>query len=155
MKNEAVQQIEQHYQIRFPQAYLDFADRAGQQAYNFTTAAGFIDWEIQFMMLDEHFITTNQELVDECNPDPEHLIPFAWSVSSGNNYLLDYRHHPDEPRVLLMDHDEAVVREDAVEMTDTPEQAQQMMEENVAPIADNIQAFLDALTEYDEDEEIE
>ena len=73
--------------------------------------------------------------MDEVNPDPQRIIPIAWSVSSGNNYLLDYREDKEAPSVLVMEHELAMVREDAESEAETLEDAQQLMEENVKSIA--------------------
>ncbi|MEC0248695.1 SMI1/KNR4 family protein [Paenibacillus chitinolyticus] len=141
MKNHALKKIEQYYGIVFPSDYLSFLQNAEQQGYNFVENGDVTDWEVRFSELDERFIETNRSLVDEVNPDPKRLIPFAWSVSSGNNYLFDYRTNPSCPAVVLMDHEEAMVREDAESESESLEEAQELMEQNVREIAGNFAEF--------------
>ncbi|MGW9124534.1 SMI1/KNR4 family protein [Paenibacillus chitinolyticus] len=148
MKNHAWKKIEQYYGIVFPSDYLNFLQKAEQQGYNFVENGDVTDWEIRFSELDERFIETNRSLVDEVNPDPKRLIPFAWSVSSGNNYLLDYRTNPSSPAVVLMDHEEAMVREDAESESETLEEAQELMEQNVRKAANNFAEFAARLQPY-------
>ncbi|MFS0838083.1 SMI1/KNR4 family protein [Paenibacillus sp. 1P03SA] len=148
MENQSVKKIEQHYGIVFPSDYLNFLQNVQKRGYNFVENGDFTDWEVRFSELDERFIQTNRDLTDEVNPDPKRLIPFAWSVSSGNNYLFDYRTNPSSPAVVLMDHDEAMVREDAESESETPEEAQELMEQNVREIAGSFAEFASRLQAY-------
>ncbi|MCY9589169.1 SMI1/KNR4 family protein [Paenibacillus chitinolyticus] len=148
MKNHAWKKIEQYYGIVFPSDYLNFLQKVEQHGYNFVENGDVTDWEIRFSELDERFIETNRSLVDEVNPDPKRLIPFAWSVSSGNNYLFDYRTNLSCPAVVLMDHEEAMVREDAESESETLEEAQELMEQNVRKAADNFAEFAARLQPY-------
>lgn len=116
-----------------------------ERGYNFIENGDFTDLEVRFSELDERFIETNRNLVEDANPDPERLIPFAWSVSSGNNYLFDYRTIPSCPSVVLMDHEEAMVREDAEIESETPEEAQELMEQNVREVAGSFAEFASRL----------
>ncbi|WP_411347643.1 DUF2625 family protein [Paenibacillus sp. WLX2291] len=136
-----IDEIEQHYSICFPLDYLAFVRQSGDQAYQFTEEGGQTDWEIHFSALDGQFIANNQAMVNDVNPDPQRIIPIAWSMSSGNNYLLDYRYNPAEPAVLLLEHEEAMVREDAEAEADSPEEAQQLLEGNVRKVADHFGQF--------------
>ncbi|MFC9776271.1 SMI1/KNR4 family protein [Paenibacillus chitinolyticus] len=148
MKNHTLEKIEQYYGIVLPSDYLNFLQKVEQQGYNFVENGDVTDWEVRFSELDERFIETNRSLVDEVNPDPKRLIPFAWSVSSGNNYLFDYRTNPSSPAVVLMDHEEAMVREDAESESETLEEAQELMEQNVRKAADNFAEFAARLQPY-------
>ncbi|KQY82754.1 hypothetical protein ASD24_15375 [Paenibacillus sp. Root52] len=134
--------IQDHYGVVFPQEYLDFQQANSSSSFNLMESGEVMDWQIRFSALDDQFITNNIQMVDEVNPDPKRIIPIAWSVSSGNNYLLDYRKHSARPAVLLMEHEEAIVREDAESETDTPEGAQRLMEGNVREIADSFASFI-------------
>ncbi|MBV6714853.1 SMI1/KNR4 family protein [Paenibacillus chitinolyticus] len=148
MENNTLKKIEQHYGIVFPSDYLSFLQNAEKQGYNFVENGDVTDWEVRFSELDERFIETNRNLVDDVNPDPKRLIPFAWSVSSGNNYLFDYRTNPSSPSVVLMDHEEAMVREDAESESETPEEAQELMEQNVREIVGSFAEFAARLQAY-------
>ncbi|MDM5276281.1 SMI1/KNR4 family protein [Paenibacillus silvae] len=136
-----VSRIQQHYGIIFPQDYLEFIRRHDGVSFDLMQGTEVQDWDIRFHALNNQFIVNNTELVDEVNPDPQRIIPIAWSVSSGNNYLLDFRQNEERPSVLLMEHEMAMVREDAESEAETSEEAQQMMEENVQPIAAHFGAF--------------
>ncbi|WP_128103055.1 SMI1/KNR4 family protein [Paenibacillus sp. DCT19] len=140
--------IQDYYGVVFPQEYLDFQQTNSGSSFNLMESGEVTDWQIRFSELDDQFITNNIQVVNDVNPDPKRIIPIAWSVSSGNNYLLDYRKHSACPVVLLMEHEEAMVREDAESETDTPEEAQQLMEENVRVIADSFASFLAKLRAY-------
>ncbi|QOS82330.1 SMI1/KNR4 family protein [Paenibacillus sp. JNUCC31] len=140
-----IDNIQNHYGIVFPHEYVEFQREADGQAFDVIENGEVIDWEIRFSALDEQFIVNNINLVDNVNPDPRRIIPFAWSVSSGNNYLLDYRKNSESPAVLVMVHEEAMVREDAESESETPEEAQQLLEENVREIAANFNAFIACL----------
>ncbi|WP_411346826.1 SMI1/KNR4 family protein [Paenibacillus sp. WLX1005] len=144
-----IDEIEQHYRICFPLDYLAFVRQSGDQAYQFREEGGQTDWEIHFSALDGQFIANNQAMVNDVNPDPQRIIPIAWSMSSGNNYLLDYRYNPAEPAVLLLEHEEAMVREDAEAEANSPEEAQQLLEGNVRKIADHFEAFMHLLKEQE------
>ncbi|MGM1050300.1 MAG: hypothetical protein ACQEXX_29860 [Bacillota bacterium] len=85
--------------------------------------------------------------------NPMKLIPIAWSVSSGNNYLLDYRKNSSSPSVALMDHEEAIAREDAEDESATPEEAQQLMEDNVREVANHFAEFAARLAVAEDSEE--
>lgn len=124
---------------------MEFVRQSGEEAYQYTEEGGQIDWEIHFSALDGQFVANNRAMVNDVNPDPQRIIPIAWSVSSGNNYLLDYRYNPAEPSVLLLEHEEAMVREDAEAEADHPEEAQQLMEGNVRKIADSFGEFVQLL----------
>ncbi|PYE49738.1 SMI1/KNR4 family protein [Paenibacillus barcinonensis] len=137
--------IQQHYGIQFPQGYLDFIQLHGGMSFDRMQGTEVQDWDIRFHLLDDQFIANNAELVDEVNPDPQWIIPIVWSVSSGNNYLLDYRQNKETPSVLFMEHELAMVREDAESEADTSEEAQRFMEENVQPIATHFEAFVTLL----------
>lgn len=145
MNNLNINNIQKHYDIVFPHEYLEFQREADGQIFDMIENGEVIDWEIRFSALDNEFIANKINLVDDVNPDPRRIIPFAWSVSSGNNYLLDYRTNSEFPAVLVMDHEEAMVREDAESETETPEEAQKLLEENVREIADNFNAFIACL----------
>lgn len=145
MNNLNIDNIQKHYGIVFPHEYLEFQREADGQAFDMIENGEVIDWEIRFSALDNQFIANNINMVDDVNPDPRRIIPFAWSVSSGNNYLLDYRKNSESPAVLVMDHEEAMVREDAESESETPEEAQQLLEENVREIAANFNAFIACL----------
>lgn len=145
MNNLNINNIQKHYSIVFPHEYLEFQRKTDGQAFDMIENGEVIDWEIRFSALDDQFIANNINLVDDVNPDPSRIIPFAWSVSSGNNYLLDYRKNSESPAVLVMDLEEAMVREDAESESETPEEAQQLLEENVREIADNFNAFIACL----------
>ncbi|OAX47126.1 SMI1/KNR4 family protein [Paenibacillus sp. AD87] len=145
MNNLNINNIQKHYSIVFPHEYLEFQRKTDGQAFDMIENGEVIDWEIRFSALDDQFIANNINLVDDVNPDPSRIIPFAWSVSSGNNYLLDYRKNSESPAVLVMDHEEAMVREDAESESETSEEAQQLLEENVREIADNFNAFIACL----------
>ncbi|SLK11980.1 MULTISPECIES: SMI1/KNR4 family protein [unclassified Paenibacillus] len=145
MNNLNINNIQKHYSIVFPHEYLEFQRKIDGQAFDMIENGEFIDWEIRFSALDDQFIANNINLVDDVNPDPSRIIPFAWSVSSGNNYLLDYRKNSESPVVLVMDHEEAMVREDAESESETPEEAQRLLEENVREIAANFNAFIACL----------
>ncbi|UHA73436.1 SMI1/KNR4 family protein [Paenibacillus sp. 481] len=153
MKSNSIQEIEQHYGVVFPPEYLSFLELSSGKSFNFTETEDFTDWEVRFSDLDGKFIATTRSLVDDVNPDPMKLIPIAWSVSSGNNYLLDYRTNPTSPSVVLMDHEEAIVREDAESESDTPEEAQQLMEENVREVAIDFAEFAARLVDEEEAEQ--
>ncbi len=144
-----IDQIEKHYGICFPLDYLNKLNEANHREYQYVETDGHTDWSIYFSRLDERFISNNETLVDEMNPDPKRIIPFAWSVSSGNYYLLDYRYHPAQPAVLLMEHEEAIVREDAESEAEYPEQVQELLEGNVRQIADSFEQFALCLKEQD------
>ncbi|WP_322904758.1 DUF2625 family protein [Paenibacillus sp. SGZ-1009] len=146
-----IDRIEKHYRICFPLDYLNRLDEAVTREYQYADAEGHIDWSIHFSKLDEQFIANNEELVAEMNPDPQRIIPFAWSVSSGNYYLFDYRYHPDKPAVLLMEHEEAIVREDAEAEAEHPEQVQEMLDGNVRLLADHFEEFVVCLKEQESD----
>jgi hypothetical protein len=137
----SVTRIQSHYGIVFPQEYLDFIQLHGDASFDLIQGTETEDWEIRFHVLDDQFIANNAALVDEVNPDPQRIIPIAWSVSSGNNYLLDYRENKVSPSVLVMEHELAMVREDAESEAETMEEAQQLMEENVKPLAAHFQSF--------------
>lgn len=139
--NVSVKRIQSHYGVVFPQDYLDFIQLNGDASFDLIQGTETEDWEIRFHVLDDQFIANNVALVDEVNPDPRRVIPIAWSVSSGNNYLLDFRENEDVPSVLVMEHELAMVREDAESEAETSEEAQQLMEENVKPLAANFQSF--------------
>ncbi|MEC0124472.1 SMI1/KNR4 family protein [Paenibacillus pabuli] len=141
MSNMQIENIQNYYGIVFPHAYLEFQQEAGGQAFDVIEHGEVIDWEIRFFALDDQFIANNINLIDDVNPDPGRIIPFAWSVSSGNNYLLDYRENSESPAILVMDHEEAMVREDAESESETLEEAQQLLEENVREIAAIFNAF--------------
>ncbi|MFJ2044805.1 SMI1/KNR4 family protein [Paenibacillus taichungensis] len=145
MNNLNINNIQKHYDIVFPHEYLEFQRETDGQTFDMIENGEVIDWEIRFSALDHQFIANNNNLVDDVNPDPRRIIPFAWSVSSGNNYLLDYRKNSESPAVLVMDHEEAIVREDAESESETPEEAQQLLEENVREIAANFNAFIACL----------
>lgn len=145
MNNLNIDNIQKHYGIVLPHEYLEFQREADGQAFDMIENGEVVDWEIRFSALDNQFIANNINLVDDVNPDPRRIIPFAWSVSSGNNYLLDYRKNSESPAVLVMDHEEAMVREDAESESETPEEAQQLLEENVREIAANFNAFIACL----------
>lgn len=145
MNNMQIDNIQKHYGIVFPHEYLEFQQQADGQAFDMIENGEVVDWEIRFSALDDQFIANNINLVDDVNPDPLRIIPIAWSVSSGNNYLLDYRTNSESPAVLVMDHEEAMVREDAECESETPEEAQQLLEENVREIASNFNAFIACL----------
>lgn len=153
MNNNSIKEIEQHYGVVFPPEYLSFLEDAAEKSFNFIESKDFTDWEIRFSDLDESFVATNQHLVDDANPDPMKLIPIAWSVSSGNNYLLDYRKNSLSPSLALMDHEEAIVREDAENESATPEEAQQLMEDNVREVANHFAEFAARLVVAEESEE--
>ncbi|MDN4599737.1 SMI1/KNR4 family protein [Paenibacillus sp. F6_3S_P_1C] len=142
MSNMQMENIQKYYGIVFPHEYLEFQREAGDKAFDVIENGDVIDWEIRFSALDDQFIANNINLVDAVNPDPRRIIPFAWSVSSGNNYLLDYRKSSESPAVLVMDHEEAMVREDAESESETLEEVQQLLEENVREIAANFNAFI-------------
>ncbi|KAA8782843.1 hypothetical protein ABIE27_000274 [Paenibacillus sp. 4624] len=137
----SVTRIQSHYGIVFPQDYLDFIQLHGDASFDLIQGTETEDWEIRFHALDDQFIANNTTLVDEVNPDPQRIIPIAWSISSGNNYLLDYRGSEETPSVLVMEHELAMVREDAESEAETMEEAQQLMEENVEPLAAHFQSF--------------
>ncbi|WP_020620347.1 SMI1/KNR4 family protein [Paenibacillus daejeonensis] len=137
-----IQTIQEYYGIIFPEAYLHALGGMLSSSYDLMEDGEVRDWEIRFHPLDAKFISTNRDLVDEVNPDPSRIIPIAWSVSSGNNYLLDYRNTPGSPTVLVMEHEEAMMREDAEDEAETPEQAQQMMEDNVKVLALSFTEFV-------------
>lgn len=137
----SVTRIQSHYGIVFPQDYLDFIQLHGDASFDLIQGTETEDWEIRFHVLDDQFIANNAALVDEVNPDPRRIIPIAWSVSNGNNYLLDYRENEEVPSVLVMEHELAMVREDAESEAETMEEAQQLMEENVKPLAAQFQSF--------------
>ncbi|WP_405153478.1 SMI1/KNR4 family protein [Paenibacillus sp. FSL K6-0108] len=145
MSNMQIENIQKHYGIVFPHEYLEFQREVSGKAFDVIENGEVIDWEVCFSALDDQFIANNINLVDDVNPDPRRIIPFAWSVSSGNNYLLDYRTNPESPAVLVMDHEEAMVREDAESESETPEEAQQLLEENVREIAANFNTFIACL----------
>ncbi|MFE6076881.1 SMI1/KNR4 family protein [Paenibacillus sp. NPDC057886] len=145
MSNMQIENIQRHYGMVYPHKYLEFQREAGGKAFDVIENGEVIDWEIRFSALDDQFIVNNINLVDDVNPDPRRIIPFAWSVSSGTNYLLDYRKNSESPAVLVMDHEEAMVREDAESESETLEEAQQLLEENVREIAANFNAFIACL----------
>ncbi|WP_342552251.1 SMI1/KNR4 family protein [Paenibacillus sp. FSL R7-0652] len=136
-----VMRIQSHYGIVFPQDYLDFIRQHTDASFDLIQDTEAEDWDIRFHVLDDRFIPNNAALVDEVNPDPQRIIPIAWSVSSGNNYLLDYRENKSIPSVLVMEHELAMVREDAESEAETSEEAQQLMEENVKSIAADFLSF--------------
>ncbi|MDP9699228.1 hypothetical protein J2T16_002129 [Paenibacillus intestini] len=138
----SVTRIQSHYGIVFPQDYLDFIQLHGDASFDLIQGTETEDWDIRFHALDDQFIVNNAALVDEVNPDPRRIIPIAWSVSSGNNYLLDYRENKVSPSVLVMEHELAMVREDAESEAETMEEAQQLMEENVKLLAAQFQSFV-------------
>lgn len=144
--------IEQYYSICFPLDYLEFVRQAEGRSFQYINEEGQTDWEIRFSALDDAFIVNNQSLTDDVNPDPKRIIPFAWSVSSGNNYLLDYRYNPAQPSVLVMEHEEAMVRADAEAEAENLEEAQQLLEGNVRQIADSFAEFAARLQEETESE---
>ncbi len=150
-----IDRIEKHYGICFPLDYLNTLNDAVKREYQYADAEGHTDWSIHFARLDERFIANNETLVDEMNPNPQRIIPFAWSASSGNYYLLDYRQHPDQPAVLLMEHEEAIVREDAEAEAEYPEQVQEMLEGNVHLIANSFAEFAQHLKEQEQDLSLE
>lgn len=137
----SVARIQSHYGIVFPQDYLNFIEKHGDDSFDLIQGTEAEDWDIRFHVLDDRFIANNAALVDEVNPDPQRIIPIAWSVSSGNNYLLDYRENKETPSVLVMEHEMAMVREDAESEAESSEEAQQLMEENVKPLASNFHFF--------------
>ncbi|MGQ8872693.1 SMI1/KNR4 family protein [Paenibacillus sp. TSA_86.1] len=141
----SVTRIQAHYSIVFPQDYLNFIQLHGDDSFDLMQGNETEDWEIRFHVLDDQFIANNAALVDEVNPDPRRVIPIAWSVSSGNNYLLDYRENEETPSVLVMEHELAMVREDAESEAETDEEAQQLMEENVKLLAANFRSFASLL----------
>jgi hypothetical protein len=145
MSNMQIENIQKYYGIVFPHEFLEFQQEASGKVFDVFENGEVTDWEIQFSSLDDQFIANNINLVDDVNPNPRRIIPFAWSVSSGNNYLLDYRKNSESPAVLVMDHEEAMVREDAESESETPEQAQQLLDENVREIAANFNAFIACL----------
>ncbi|WP_145332386.1 SMI1/KNR4 family protein [Paenibacillus xylanexedens] len=141
----SVTRIQSHYGVVFPQEYLEFIQLHGAASFDLIQGTETEDWEIRFHVLDDRFIANNVALVDEVNPDPQRIIPIAWSVSSGNNYLLDYRENEEVPSVLVMEHELAMVREDAESEAETREEAQQLMEENVKPLVANFRSFASLL----------
>ncbi len=145
-----IDRIEKHYGICFPLDYLNQLQDAVKREYQYADAEGHVDWSIHFAKLDDRFIANNEALVDEMNPNPQRIIPFAWSVSSGNYYLLDYRQHPEQPAVLLMEHEEAIVREDAEAEAEYPEQVQEMLEGNVRQLANSFEEFAANLKEQEQ-----
>lgn len=150
MNDSKIHQIEMFYGITYPPEYLSFLEQNGDTPYYFIENEEFTDWEIRFSKLDDSFITNNKNLVDDANPDPMRIIPFAWSVSSGNNYLLDFRKNPFSPAVVLMDHEVAIIREDAESETDSPEEAQRLLEENLREVASGFAEFAVRLTIYND-----
>ncbi|MDQ0171227.1 SMI1/KNR4 family protein [Paenibacillus tundrae] len=146
MSKVDITSIQDHYGVAFPQEYLDFQQTNSGSSFNLMESGEVSDWQIRFSVMDDQFITNNIQMVDEVNPDPKRIIPIAWSVSSGNNYLLDYRKNSASPAILLMEHEEAIVREDAESETDTLEEAQRLMEGNVREIADSFASFIAKLS---------
>ncbi|MEY8746946.1 SMI1/KNR4 family protein [Paenibacillus tundrae] len=146
MSKVDITSIQDHYGVVFPEEYLDFQQANSSSSFNLMESGEVMDWQIRFSALDDQFITNNIQMVDEVNPDPKRIIPIAWSVSSGNNYLLDYRKNSASPAILLMEHEEAIVREDAESETDTLEEAQRLMEGNVREIADSFASFIAKLS---------
>lgn len=141
-KVNAAANIQKYYGIMFPQEYLDFQQAVSDTSFDLIQGETVLDWEIRFSALDDQFLANTINLVDDVNPDPLRIIPIAWSVSSGNNYMLDYRKSADSPSVLVMDHEEAMVREDAESETETLEEAQRLLEENVKEVASDFTEFI-------------
>ncbi|WP_440111466.1 SMI1/KNR4 family protein [Paenibacillus sp. QZ-Y1] len=141
-KANAAANIQKYYGIMLPQEYLDFQQAVSDMSFDLMQGETVLDWEIRFSALDDQFITNNINLVDDVNPDPLRIIPIAWSVSSGNNYMLDYRKNVDYPSVLVMDHEEAMVREDAESESETLEEAQRLLDENVKEVTANFTEFI-------------
>ncbi|EGL19640.1 hypothetical protein [Paenibacillus sp. HGF7] len=62
--------------------------------------------------------------------------------------MFDYRTNPSTPSVVLMDHEEAMMREDAESESETPEEAQELMEQNVREAAGSFAEFASRLQAY-------
>jgi len=142
MTTDFIEQIQSHYGLPLPQTYLQFLAQAGEQAYDLVEDGEVEEWELRFMALDDQYLANTADLVDPVNPDPARLVPFAWSVSSGSNYLFDYRGSADEPAVVVIEHEMAMVWEDAQDEASSPEEAQQLMDDNVREIAPDFASFV-------------
>ncbi|GGO04631.1 SMI1/KNR4 family protein [Saccharibacillus kuerlensis] len=151
MSEEIVRFIENHYGVKLPADYVAYATAAGNLGYSFHDTDNFSEWSVRFQKFDENFISVNESHFEPASPAPGKLIPFAWSMSSGNFYLLDYRNGTADPSIARLDHEEAIIWEDAISESGTTEEAQTLMDANVATVASSFADFVRRLEPDGED----
>ncbi|WP_338554671.1 SMI1/KNR4 family protein [Paenibacillus sp. KS-LC4] len=159
-----IQDIEQSLQLTFPAAYKTFLTTDENQAANPNTEYDLVDfngytaWGIRFIKLDASY-SKNLEAIAEVVLQPRKLIPFAWSISSGDWLVFDYRETDEKPSLLYIDHEMALCLEDAESEAQSENvTVEEIMEGNLSVLCENFETFHAALKlatddENDEDDE--
>lgn len=102
-------------------------------------------WSIRFIRPDASF-ERSIAAVSEIVLEPRKIIPFAWSVSSGDWLLFDYRKTDTEPPILYIDHEMALVIEDAEQCASEENRPlEEVLEENLCALCDSFDLLHDAL----------
>lgn len=146
-------EIEQHFGIIFPKKYKELILENEEiysneiKEYCIKDYNDYTAWGINFIRMNNTFI--NKDRIGELVPDPKKIIPFAWSVSSGDWLVFDYRKNENEPSIMYIYHEEAIGIEDAKdECVLQNKTVEQMLEENLFPLCDSFEEFYTVLEEY-------
>ncbi|MGG4146796.1 SMI1/KNR4 family protein [Paenibacillus algorifonticola] len=146
-----IHDIEQSLQLAFPAAYKAFMTTDELQSanpnieYNLVDFNGYTAWGIRFIKLDASY-AENLEAIAEVVLQPRKLIPFAWSISSGDWLIFDYRESNENPSLLYIDHEMALCLEDAEsEAQSENTTVEEMMEGNLSVLCENFEMFHAAL----------
>jgi len=103
-----LEEIESELGIVFPAGYKKLVldnERTGQvKEYHLENFNEYTAWAIRFIRPDASF-KRSIAAVSEIVLEPRKIIPFAWSVSSGDWLVFDYRKTDAEPPILYIDHE--------------------------------------------------
>lgn len=146
-----IHDIEQSLKLTFPVAYKAFLTTDEKQAanpdteYSLVHFNGYTAWGIRFIKLDASY-PENLEAIAEVVLQPRKLIPFAWSISSGDWLVFDYRESDENPGLLYIDHEMALCLEDAESEAQSENiTVEEMMEGNLSVLCENFESFHAAL----------
>lgn len=147
----SIEEIESKLGIVFPAGYtqmlqdLENSDNGWLKEYRLKDFNGYTEWSIRFIRPNSSYMRSI-EMVNELVPEPYTIIPFAWSVSSGNWLVFDYRKADAAPPIMYIDHEIAVVKEDAEECArEVNKTAEEVLEENLTALCGSFEILRGAL----------